>query len=128
MKRVLVVDDNPLNANLARVILARAGHAVTLANGAAEALHAVAAAPPQVIVTDINMPGVSGLALVERVRALGLRPPPRLVAYTALAMEEERRDIEAAGFHAIVVKPATRATLLAAIEAADAFAIHAPPA
>jgi len=115
---VLVVDDNALNARLASTILARAGYDVMTAASAAEAMAAVERREPDVVLTDISMPGTNGrdlcVALRQRPRRL------RIVAYTALALEEERRAIMGAGFDAIVIKPATRAALLAAVGPAGA--------
>lgn len=118
MSYILVVDDNPLNANLARIVLTRGGHEVATAGGAREALALVAHRLPDVVVTDISMPEVSG---TEMCRALRVRYAPadlRIVAYTALAMREEVNAIAAAGFDAVVVKPATKESLLAAVRPA----------
>jgi CheY-like chemotaxis protein len=120
MKNILVVDDNPLNAKLAAIILSRAGHAVRTAAGVAEALDLLAQSMPDVVVTDISMPGVTGTQMCRELRERFPGNALWIVAYTALAMQDELRDIEGAGFDAIVIKPATKEALLAAIRAADA--------
>ncbi|MFO1413494.1 MAG: response regulator [Burkholderiales bacterium] len=121
MSYVLVVDDNPLNANLARIVLSRAGHEVDTAGGAREALARVATRRPDVVVTDISMPEVSGTDLCHELRTLYGGTPLRIVAYTALAMREEIDAITDAGFDAVVIKPATKESLLAAVRAAPAM-------
>jgi len=115
MKHVLLVDDNPLNVNLARTILTRAGHKVRTANSAHEALALLCESMPDVVVTDINMPGVTGTAMCRDLRTRFPASALRIVAYTALAMSDELRAIESAGFDAIVVKPATKEALLNAV-------------
>jgi CheY-like chemotaxis protein len=115
MKHVLLVDDNPLNVNLARTILTRAGHTVRTANSAPEALALLCESMPDVVVTDINMPGVTGTAMCRDLRTRFPASALRIVAYTALAMSDELRAIESAGFDAIVVKPATKEALLNAV-------------
>ncbi|HEY5308375.1 MAG TPA: response regulator [Casimicrobiaceae bacterium] len=117
MKQILLVDDNPLNVNLARTILTRAGHTVRTANSAPQALALLHESMPDVVVTDINMPGVTGTEMCRDLRTRFPASALRIVAYTALAMSGELRAIESAGFDAIVVKPATKDALLKAVDA-----------
>jgi CheY-like chemotaxis protein len=115
MKHILLVDDNPLNVNLARTILSRAGHTVRTASSAPQALELLHESMPDVVVTDINMPGVTGTEMCRDLRVRFPASALRIVAYTALAMSDELRAIESAGFDAIVVKPATKEALLNAV-------------
>jgi CheY-like chemotaxis protein len=115
MSDILVVDDNPLNAKLAQIILTRAGHSVRLAASAAEAMAAVSHSIPEVVVTDINMPSTSGSELCRVLRVRFPHGAMHIVAYTALAMASELDAIRSVGFDDIVVKPATKDTLLAAV-------------
>ncbi|MCC7116640.1 MAG: response regulator [Burkholderiales bacterium] len=118
MARVLVVDDNPLNANLAKLQLQRAGHAVETAPGAQAALARIEGAPFDVVVTDISMPGMSGIDLLDAIRANTAHAGLRVVAHTAFAMPAQQSQFLRAGFDAIVVKPSTRDQLVGAIEVA----------
>ncbi|MBN8479473.1 MAG: response regulator [Burkholderiales bacterium] len=118
MARVLVVDDNPLNANLAKLQLQRAGHAVETAPGAQAALARIEGAPFDVVVTDISMPGMSGIDLLDAIRANTAHAELRVVAHTAFAMPAQQSQFLRAGFDAIVVKPSTRDQLVGAIEVA----------
>jgi two-component system, cell cycle response regulator DivK len=116
MKNILVVDDNPLNSNLAMLILTRAGHSVQVFGGASEALHYLKQNTVDVVLTDVGMRDINGKEFCLLIRNGGHPVMPRMVAYTAFAMEEELSAIRAAGFDAIVIKPATRVQILAAVD------------
>lgn len=113
MTRVLVVDDNPLNVNLARAMLERSGFSVETASSGPAALARLAEQSFDTVITDIGMPEMSGIDLCHAVRA-SVRPTPRLVAFTSFALEAQRAAVMAAGFDAIVIKPASKAVLAAA--------------
>lgn len=116
MKSILIVDDNPLNRDLASAMLSRSGFATRKAASGKEALAMLDEASVDVVVTDIGMPGMNGIELCAIIRRRLGPHAPRLVAFTAFGMNDERSSIMAAGFDAIVIKPATRALLTAAIE------------
>ncbi|MDP3854573.1 response regulator [Phenylobacterium sp.] len=101
--RVLLVEDNPINALLARTLLAREGCAVDQAGGGEEALAALAVGDYDLILMDMRMPGMSGLQTTERARILGVKTP--VVALTANAFEEDRHACLAAGMDDFLVKP-----------------------
>ncbi|MDP3749735.1 MAG: response regulator [Phenylobacterium sp.] len=101
--RVLLVEDNPINALLARTLLTREGCAVDQAGGGEEALAALAVGDYDLILMDMRMPGMSGLQTTERARILGVRTP--VVALTANAFEEDRHACLAAGMDDFLVKP-----------------------
>jgi CheY-like chemotaxis protein len=118
MKKVLVVDDNPLNRDLACAMLQRSGFAVTLADGAHAALASLLAEPVDVVLTDIGMPEVSGIELARMIHSALGEKRPRLVAFTSFAMQDEKTQILEAGFDALLIKPTTRACLTEAMTAA----------
>ena len=62
--RILVVDDEPLVAQTLGLIFGRQGFEVTTVNGTAEALHSAATSMPDLLLTDIDMPGRDGVALM----------------------------------------------------------------
>jgi CheY-like chemotaxis protein len=101
--RVLLVEDNPINALLARALLTREGCHVDHAVGGAEALAAAAIATYDLILMDMRMPGMSGEAAARTLRGLGVTAP--IVALTANAFEEDRRLCLAAGMNDFLVKP-----------------------
>lgn len=115
MKNVLVVDDNPLNRDLASAMLARSGFRPVIATSASEALALLDVEPIDVVVTDIGMPQMSGIELCQAIVARFGAVRPRVVAFTSFGMPAERARIMDAGFDALVVKPSSRAALVAAI-------------
>jgi signal transduction histidine kinase/ActR/RegA family two-component response regulator len=114
--RVLVVDDEPDARDLFRSILHKAGAEVDVAESAAAALAIMAARPPRVLVTDIEMPGRDGYELLEAARAVAGRSQPfAAVAVTAYARDVDRRRSLDAGFDLHVSKPVDPGDLVAAI-------------
>ncbi|WP_284245808.1 response regulator, partial [Methylobacterium haplocladii] len=109
-RRVLLAEDNPINALLATKALERLGATVTLARDGIEALAAIEASPTpfDLALIDIRMPGLDGLETVRRIRtreAEGAPVPHRLVALTANAAGEDERAARQAGFDAFLPKP-----------------------
>ena len=104
--RVLVVDDEPDARRLLVRVLGAAGAVVTAASGAAEAMEALSAARPEVLVSDIGMPDVDGFDLIRRIRARGhtVKDLPA-VALTAFVHKEDQRQALLAGFQVHIGKP-----------------------
>lgn len=104
--RVLVIDDDPNTLEMLSEALRTAGAEVREADSARRALDALAAATPDVIVSDIAMPGEDGLWLMHRIRQLpGDAGRTPAVALTALARKEDRARAMAAGFQVHLAKP-----------------------
>ncbi|MGZ3424831.1 MAG: response regulator, partial [Polyangiales bacterium] len=114
---VLVVDDEADTCELLREIFEAQGIAVTSATSSAEGFEAFRRVRPDVVVTDIGMPGEDGYGLLHRIRALspedGGRTPT--VALTAFARGEDRTRALLAGFRAHVPKPIDTAELVAVV-------------
>ncbi len=104
---VLVVDDEPDARDMLVTILAAAGARVEAAAAAAEALAALSRGLPDVLVSDIAMPGVDGYELIRQVRARGPGQGAEIpaAAVTAYARSDDRAQALAAGFHAHLAKP-----------------------
>ena len=101
--RVLVVDDNPANRELARAILTVGDADVTEAGGGAEALALAAAAPFDLILLDLRMPGLDG---AQTCRLLRTRPGPnRDIPVLAFSADADLTSIEGKGFNGFVRKP-----------------------
>jgi signal transduction histidine kinase/CheY-like chemotaxis protein len=111
--RVLLAEDNPVNAMLAKALLGREGCAVERVATGEEALAALAAAPFDVILMDMRMPVMDGIEATRRLRALGVRTP--IVALTANAFEDDRRACLDAGMDDFLTKPIEPAALRATL-------------
>ena len=115
--RVLLAEDNPINALLAKSLLVRNGcHVVAVGNGA-EALRAIQDAPYDLVLMDVHMPVMDGFEATRAIRALGgrfLEAP--IIALTAAAMEEDRRACKNAGMNDFITKPLDPAMLSSVLE------------
>jgi CheY-like chemotaxis protein len=67
--KVVVVEDNPVDMRLLRAVVESAGHEVITCNSAADALEEIILARPDVVLVDLNLPGIGGLELVRALRA-----------------------------------------------------------
>jgi PAS domain S-box-containing protein len=138
---ILVVEDNEINALLARALLVRLGHEPTMAANGPSAIEAWRAArtggrPFDCVLMDLHMPGMDGLEATRQIRALeaqlpaesgvqtGARRTP-IVALTANAFAEDREACLAAGMDGFVVKPLDRERLAAALAASQRAALAA---
>jgi CheY-like chemotaxis protein len=110
---VLVVEDDPDGRELLRTILQQCNASVTVATSVAEGMTAFSERRPDVIVSDIEMPGEDGYSLIRRIRSLepaegGHVPAAALTAY---ASTTDRMKVLGAGFNIHVAKPVQPAEL-----------------
>jgi signal transduction histidine kinase/HPt (histidine-containing phosphotransfer) domain-containing protein/AmiR/NasT family two-component response regulator len=128
---VLVVDDHPVNREVARAKLDRLGYAVDLAGDGAAAIEAAAQRAYDVVFMDLHMPGMSGLEATARIReARAGRRAPHVVAMTASVAEEDREACRGAGMLDFIGKPIDLAQLdavLRRVAEARGAAVPAPP-
>jgi signal transduction histidine kinase len=122
--RVLVVDDEPDTCEVLEAVLRAAGAEVRACRAAAQALAELERWWPDVLVSDIGMPGEDGYSLIRRVRAEEARHGRAIaaVALTAHARAEDRRNALTAGFHMHVPKPVDGDDLIAVVAKARAAA------
>ncbi len=111
--RVLLAEDNPVNALLARALLTRAGCVVDRAATGEEALTALEQAPYDVVLMDMRMPGMDGLTAARALRRRGDRTP--IIALTANAFEDDRRACLDSGMDDFLTKPLDPKALNAAL-------------
>lgn len=111
--RVLLVEDNPVNALLARALLTREGCAVTHVAGGQAAIEAADLSPFDLILMDMRMPGMSGVDAARALRKAGVSTP--IVALTANAFEDDRHTCLGAGMDDFLVKPLSPPALRAAL-------------
>ena len=129
MAKILIVEDNPASMKLAIMLLKTAGHAVLSASDAEAGLTLARDEQPDLILMDIQLPGMDGLeatALLKRAEETRTIP---VIALTALAMKGDEERILAAGCDGYIAKPLAYREFLAAISAQLAAACgerHAP--
>ena len=117
MAKILVVDDDALNLRLAVTTLERAGHVVLSAEAGAEGIEAALAHAPDLVLMDIQMPGMDGVSALKRLRAEPRTAALKVVAFTALAMNGDRERLLAEGFDGYFEKPIRYQELLASVAA-----------
>jgi PAS domain S-box-containing protein len=102
---VLIVDDNATNLDLARVVLTTSGYEARTAIDAASALEALKTFKPQVILMDIQMPGMDGLTLTRRLKSDPATRDIVVIALTAYAMKGDDEKALASGCAGYITKP-----------------------
>ncbi len=105
MARILIIEDNPTNLQLMSYLLRAFGHEVLTASRGEDGIETVRREAPDLVVCDVQLPGIDGLEVARR---LAQHPASRripLVAVTALAMVGDRDRVMAAGFDSYIAKP-----------------------
>jgi len=102
---VLVVDDTPVGLKLTRLLLAREGYDVRTAESAEEALTALDEFRPDLILTDVQLPGIDGLEMTRRIKANPRTRDIAIVALSARAMMGDEALARAAGCDGYITKP-----------------------
>ncbi len=114
--RVLVAEDNPVNQRLALLLLEQLGYQADLAATGQEALAALQRQPYDLVLMDVQMPEMDGLAATRALRQREPQGGPRVIAMTASAMREDREACLAAGMDGFLTKPIRVEALVAALE------------
>ena len=102
---ILIVDDNPTNLKLAADVLECEGHSVLRAQDAEEAQKILQHATPEVILLDIQMPGMDGLTLTRLLKANPAYQHIHIVALTSFAMKGDEQKAREAGCDGYITKP-----------------------
>lgn len=117
MAKVLVVEDNPTNMRLAVFLLRSVGHVVFSANDAEAGLTLAREQQPNLILMDIQLPGMDGLAATVTLKADAATRAIPVIALTALAMKGDEERIRAAGCDGYIAKPMRYQEFLATVAA-----------
>lgn len=102
---ILMVDDNPQNLKLARVLLMGEGYEIRTAVDAEQALEVLQTFSPDLILMDIQLPGMDGLELTRRLKLDPQRASIVVLALTAYAMKGDEERVIAAGCDGYIAKP-----------------------
>jgi len=102
---VLIVDDHPTNLKLACEILEFDGYRIARAKNAEEAMDLIARTPPDLILMDIQMPGMDGLTLTQKLKHDAVTRHIVIIALTSFAMLGDEEKARAAGCDHYITKP-----------------------
>lgn len=116
MARILIIEDNEANMKLASLLLENAGHIALCADDAETGLMLARADRPDLILMDIQLPGMDGLAATALLKQDPVTAAIPIIALTAMAMKEDREKTKAAGCDAYIAKPLRYQELYAAID------------
>ncbi|MBA3396061.1 MAG: response regulator [Deltaproteobacteria bacterium] len=115
MANILVIEDNPANMTLATFLLQSADHTVLAATDAETGLLMARSQSPDLILMDIQLPGMDGLAATKLLKEDPATRAIPVIALTALAMKGDEERIRAAGCDGYIAKPMRYKEFLAAI-------------
>ena len=116
MARILIVEDNPANMKLACLLMRNAGHSVLCAVDAENGLTLARAEQPDLILMDIQLPGMDGFAATALLKQDLATAAIPVIALTSMAMKEDKEKSEAAGCDAYIAKPLRYQELFAALD------------
>lgn len=105
MARILIIEDNAANMKLVVFLLHRAGHETLQALDAEEGLRLAHEQLPNLILMDVQLPGMDGLTATRLLKTDAATCHIKVVALTAFAMSGDREKIKAAGCDGYIVKP-----------------------
>jgi two-component system, cell cycle response regulator DivK len=117
MTTILIVEDNPANLKLALTVLEHASYEVLHADNAADGIATARRCRPDLILMDIQLPGMDGMAATRLLKADPATAGIPVVALTAFAMKGDEERILAAGCDGYIAKPFDYKNLLARVDA-----------
>ena len=104
-RRILVVEDNPLNLKLVRDVLTAFGYDIVEAQTGEDGGRLAGESGPDLVLMDLQLPGIDGYEALRRIRRDARIDGVPVVAVTAFAMREDRERTAAAGFDGYLSKP-----------------------
>ena len=116
MATILLIEDNEANTKLAGLLLRKAGHTVLCAVDAETGVAMARAKRPDLVLMDIQLPGMDGLAATALLKKRADTAAIPVIALTALAMKEDQEKSELAGCDAYIAKPLRYQELYATID------------
>ena len=116
MATVLIVEDNAANMKLSSLLLRNAGHTVVCAEDAETGLILARSDHPDLILMDIQLPGMDGLAATAVLKRDPATETIPIIALTAMAMKDDQERVKRAGCDAYIAKPLRYQELYTAID------------
>jgi len=111
-KKILLVEDNPVNRRLAEFLLRSQGYQVRAATNAQEAFDTIKAERPDLILMDVQLPGMDGLEATKQLKEDPTTRDIPVVAVTSYAMKGDREKALAAGCSGYITKPIDKDTFV----------------
>ena len=115
--RILIIEDNPANLELARYLLHASGHTVDCASAGHTGIARARAAQPDLVLSDIGMPDIDGYEVLRRLRADPACRHIPIVALTAYSMPGDQARALSSGFNGYLSKPVDPETFVRQVEA-----------
>lgn len=115
MNTVLVVDNEPFNVDLVKTILQKGGFNVQSVGSGDKALEAVKRKKPDLVLMDLQLPGMDGMETTRRMLADPATSDVKVVAFSALAMPQDRKEALKAGCIGYITKPIGARELIDAV-------------
>ena len=115
-KTILIVEDNENNMMLVRDVLQMKGYTVLEATTGAEGVRLAIEAKPDLVLMDIGLPDIDGIAALAQIRASEAAKSIPMIAVSASVMPEEKQKIVASGFDAYITKPLNMKSFVETIE------------
>ncbi len=116
MATILIIEDNPANMRLTTLLVQNAGHAVLCATDAESGLTLARTELPDLVLMDVQLPGMDGLAATALLKRDPLTAAIPVIALTALAMKADQEKSQEAGCDEYIAKPLRYKELYAAID------------
>lgn len=118
MSKILIVEDNAKNMKLVRDLLQHRGHQTVEAEDGESGVRLAEAEMPELILMDIQLPGISGVEALARIRQNPALQSVPCLAVSASVMPDEQQRITGSGFDGFIPKPISLKPFMAAVEAA----------
>ncbi len=116
MSTILIVEDNEKNMKLVRDILQHKGHTTLEATTGEDGVRLALERRPDLILMDIQLPGIDGIEALRRIRADSALDAMPVIAISASVMPDDQRHIVASGFDAFLTKPISLKPFVATVE------------
>lgn len=110
-EQILIIDDNPINLKLEKILLNVEGYDIRTATDAEEALKVLESYKPRLVLMDLQLPGMSGLELTSKLKEDSRFKDIVILAVTAYAMKGDKEKALAAGCDGYITKPIDTKTL-----------------
>ena len=113
---ILIIEDNPANLALVQYLLMKAGHQTHSAMDGEAGVRAAAQTRPDLIICDLQLPGLNGYEVLARLRSDPTTSRTPVIAVTAFSMPSDQEQVMTAGFDSYLSKPIEPETFVAQIE------------